>query len=151
MAVLFVFIQYQDLSGYFYSKGSIFREEQVFESSLKSELWDVIAEDYDHMFYMGYNVNRKHIFAFTAHNKLTINENYVARADTINIEALKWHTWEQLNNGLADSNYVYIFEAIPEHLIHDNKLYVYIADDMILGFADEIENVENMNGVIRLQ
>jgi hypothetical protein len=150
MAALLVLVQFADQYPYLSAKGYIFRKEQVYETSMQSEIWDVIARDYDHFFYMDNVVYDTHIVVFTSRNHLTISESYVARKDRVAIDALKSFTWEQLVSGAARTDTVYLFNGVPELLIQEDLLVVYLVDDLIIGVADEIENAENMYGVIRI-
>ena len=147
IAIMLIFIQYQDQSGYYYAKGEFFRNEQVYVTDLQSDIWGIIASDYEHLMYVGYTVNRNSILKFAVHNGLTVNDTYLARKDIGAIEAVKIHTWEQINDGITRDDMVYIFETIPVEIVADRKLYVYTADGMILGFARELINAQSMAGV----
>jgi len=114
---------------------------------LKSEIWDVIARDYKHMFYTSTGYKMDVVLYFASYNGLTMNDIYLARQNVSSVEDHKENTWEMLNNGFADGDTVYIFNSIPEHLIINNTLAVYVADDMIIGVAAEIENTKYMRGV----
>jgi hypothetical protein len=150
MAVILVFVQSVDISGYFVSKGRFFKEEHVYEVELKSDIWDIIARDYKHIVYVN-NAHRMYeVLIFASYNGLTMNDTYLARQNVSDVEAHKATTWEMLNNGIADPDTVYVFYGIPEHLIVDNTLVVYIVDDMIIGVAQEIENAEQLRGVERV-
>jgi len=150
VAVLLVFVQFVDQYPYLSAKGYIFREEQVFESSLQSELWDAIAPDYDHIVHLNAFMNHKHVSVYAVRNHLTVNNAYVARQDLISIEDYQEYQWLLLLDGLPEKNTIYIFTIIPENLIDENLLFVYLVDEMIIGVANEIENAESMSGVIRL-
>jgi len=150
IASVLVCIQCIDISGYFIAKGEIFRNRQVYETNMTSEIWNTVARDFDHVVYLDHTVNRDHVFIFASHNGLTVNDTYLARKDTIRIEAFKRETREMLYRGIAEYDKIYIFGTVPEELIIDNKLVVYMVDDMIIGFAKEVENAEYMSGVVRI-
>jgi len=148
IVILLLVVQVVDLSGYHRSMGEVFRVKQTYESSLKSELWDVISRDYDHIFYTGGPVNRDHVSFFAARNKMTVNDTYLARKDVTAIETLKGITLDELHNGYARTDTVYVFETLPVQLFIENVLAVYIVDGMILGVANEIEGAAGMVGVV---
>ncbi|MCL2819403.1 MAG: DUF6311 domain-containing protein [Oscillospiraceae bacterium] len=150
MALILIVVQFADLSGYFYAKGEIFRKEQVYITDLQSDIWDTIAQDYSHLVYTGATVNRSSILKFAVHNGLTVNDTYLARKDVAAIEANKHNTLIKLYEGNAENDMVYIFETVPEDLILDNKLFVYIANGMILGFASEIYNADMIADVTQI-
>jgi hypothetical protein len=147
MLLILVFIQYQDMSLYFERKGTLFREERVWETSLKSDMWDVIASDFDHLFYLEDSDNLFPILRFVAQNQLTINDTYLARKETLSINTLKLETMNNLHDGIAEDNMVYFFQTMPMPLIINNILYVYEFDGIIAGFAYEIEDAKFMDGV----
>jgi len=150
MAILLVFVQFVDVSEYADKKGKFFREEHVWESPLRSEMWDVISNDYEHLFYVHRVSHMYSVLEFAVRNGLTVNDTDRARKDIDAIEEFKLDTMDQLIIGNADIDTVYIFDILPEQLIRDNKLFVYLVDGMILGFTAEIPNAENMSGVTRV-
>ena len=145
MAVILVLVQFADISGYFFNKGRFFREEHVYEKSLKSEIWDVIARDYTHLFYVDGVTNMIPILVFASHNGLTLNDTYLARQNVETVETHKALIREMLYNGVVEDNKVYIFDRIPELLINETILFVYIVDGVIIGVTREIENAERIN------
>ena len=144
-----VFVQYQDMSGYFERKGAPFREVHIWETNLKSEMWGVIANDFNHLFYTSAVTNMNPILRFAAQNQLTVNDTYLARINSVAIAALKQDTLNMLSNGFVENNKVYIFQNAPAYLIFRNILYIYEFDGIIAGFARKIDNAEQMEGVVR--
>ena len=151
IAVILVLIQYQDVTGFMWSKGENFRKEQVYVTDLQSELWDNIARDFNHMFYVGGTVNRDSILKFAVHNGMTVNDTYLARKDIGGIEAYKNHVLNELHEGHTEPDFVYIFEDIPADLILRETLYVYMVNGMIIGTASRIENAEYIADVIQIR
>jgi uncharacterized membrane protein len=152
IVVCLLFVQAYDMSGYFYHKGELYRNEQVWETNMTSEMWDIISRDYDHFFYITVTMNMYPVLRFAAENRMTVNDTYLARRDAVSIDTLKVQTWQDLHDGKAADDTVYIFRTVDEivPLVEDNLLYVYVFDDMIAGFATEVENAESIEGVILL-
>jgi|GEM_PF-560679 len=156
--IILVAVQYQDLSNYFEDKGSNFREVQVWESDLKSDMWHTIASDYRHLFFVdpvdfvdpvnATEVNQ--IKRFTSNNRLTQNDAHFARKDANLIYNLQIETRKMLYEGLAQDNYVYIFQTPPTRLIFSELLHVYVFDGIIAGFANEIASAVQMEDVVSL-
>jgi hypothetical protein len=154
--VVLVVVQYWDMSDFFYAEGGRFREEFVWETNLRSEMWDIIARDYSHFFYT-YDIQdmnpdlrfgkMNHILKFAVENDMTVNDAFLTRRDAEAIEALRRETLERLSKGYVQYDKVYIFYDFPVQLILSNTLFVYKVDRVIVGFASEKENAENMEGV----
>ena len=148
MLVVLVFVQYQDMSDYFERKGSRFREESVWETNLESEMWSVIASDFDHLFYTDGIINMYPVLRFAAQNQMTVNDTEIARKDYDLIGSLISETWSNLHDGITEDNKVYFFQTMPVQLILNHRLFVYEFDGIIAGFSREIETAKYMDGVI---
>ena len=153
MSVL-VLVQFQDVHDSFRSQGKYFRKQQTYETNLKSDMWNVIASDYKHLFLFSEpheNLSLYYALAkFAVNNGLTINDFYLARKPYKKINPLKEKTLENLNNGHADHDTVYLYKDVPEQLILDKTLFVYEFDGIIAGFTKEIKNAKQINGVVRI-
>ncbi|MCL2009496.1 MAG: DUF6311 domain-containing protein [Synergistaceae bacterium] len=151
---ILAFVQFQDMANYFNAKGAYFRQEQKWETNLKSGMWSIIAKDYKHLFYDG-SVENLHgnvlsVAKFAVENKITVNDFHLARKDWRAIEAYKRSTLDRLSNGRAENDTVYFFSGLPEPSTF-RDLFFYQFDGMTAGFSKQIENAEHMQGVTLIE
>lgn len=120
--VICFFIQMVDFIPVFKEKSYLFKEEKIYESTLKSDVWQDYAEKYEHiMFYaplwdlylypdIAYNFE-----VYAKENNMTLNGTYFSRDMSDKINPLTYERFEMLRNGTAEDDTLYVFPGeIPK-------------------------------------
>jgi hypothetical protein len=109
---IFAVFQYIDLSGFFTSKGSSFQNKTEWQNELSSSEWNSIIIRKKHIVFVEGTTDKLYSFLDLAiKNKLTINDSYLARKNTAQIENNKTTEITLIHDGKANKDTIYIFET----------------------------------------
>ena len=112
--------------------------EEYYAGGMRSEFWQLAAESNQHIEIIPTEYY-EHLALYGAHHQMTVNSGWFGRADYQGMEDLATQTWNELNNGMADAQTLYIFSerayftSAREKLSKD--MYVCEIDDYMLAFA----------------
>ena len=114
--------------------------EEYYAGGMRSEFWQLAAETNRHIVIIPTEYY-EHIVLYGAHHNMTVNSGYFGRADYQAMEDLATKTWDDLRNGTADQNTLYILSETEymttarEQLAE--KMYVCEIDDYVVLFSKE--------------
>lgn len=130
-------IQVLDLQGYMKGKHDIFTSKQTYNTTLHSEFWDNIKDDYDNIVFLDSDdilEKQENLYAFAnyaSENNMTLNTFYFARR-YLEIDNTLVDYMEKLSNGEFDDRTIYIFN---NQIINKNlySLTFYNVDGYLIG------------------
>lgn len=122
------------------------------ESMLLSEVWEEVAEDYQHIVFLTRNgeaddklvseylgINKVFsIMKYAADNGMTLNDGYVSRRDIKAINQTKEQYWTGLLNGDPKEDSIYIFCDVPYDI--EVCLHLYYTDELVVGVPKPFKN-----------
>lgn len=138
-----------------------FRADEVTQrnaaSMLTSPVWDEIAKGYGKIVFIPYGGQYDEkmvndylgtdmvfsIMEYAADNGMLLNDGYVSRRDIDSINKTKQQHWEMLLAKAPEEGTVYIFYDIPYDAA--DGLHLYYIDDLLIGLAEPLDNVEEFN------
>lgn len=136
--VLFVcvLVQMFDISGKLSGQRNTFAKEVVYESPLKSDIWEQISEnkDFAHIVWVSHNIDNNgimHIAKYAYDNGLTMNNYYFARGINVNENTKK-------SLEASDKSCLYLFRSDETEGIEAYGFKLYEADGYILGTVEAI-------------
>jgi len=135
---VFLLIQWVDLKPWFVSKGNRYKTKITWQTELPSPIWDNLAKEYMHIFFMGNYAKLYSFLDLAGIYKITVNDAYLARTNPQMINDNKQKEAEYLiNNGPKDDT-VYIFQDMEQaSLFKETGLYFYIIDEVIIGIDSD--------------
>jgi hypothetical protein len=140
----FLLIQWVDLKPWFITKGNGFKTKVTWQTELSSPLWDNLANEYKHIFFLG---DWKKLYSFldlAADHDMTVNDAYLARKNSNLINENKQEETEYLMNGESKNNTIYVFQNAEQTMpFKDKNLFFYIIDDVIIGIDSEKNYLSN--------
>jgi len=143
-------IQWADLKPWFVSKGNQFKTKLTWQSELSSPIWDNLASDYKHIFFMGdctFMGDYKKLFSFldlTGNYKLTVNDSYLARKNERKINENKQKEALYLLENGPRNDMVYIFKDEEQaFLFKETGINVFIVDDVVIGIDSKKTYLDN--------
>lgn len=130
-------LQLFDLSGKLKGQHNTFAQEAVYESPLKSDIWQQLSENeaFEHIVWVSHNIDNNgimHVAWYAYENGLTMNNYYFARGINVNENTKK--SLEE-----KDKSCIYLFRGDETQGIEDYGLNLYEADGYILGTVDAAE------------
>ena len=150
MAILFlsVIIQMTDIFPVLYDKNSMFAQKYVYESSLKSLLWDEFGErgfrkiqflscrpeSEDHTTYAYLGLQVMHDLAYYgSKNNMKLSNYYIAREDLGESNKIKHTIWKELLEQRADRDSLYIFPEYPDEIVFQKNFRLEEIDHIWVG------------------
>lgn len=133
-----VFLQIFDISAKLKGQRKTFGSEAVYESPLKSGLWERLSkkEGFEHIVWASQNFDNNdimHLAKYAYDNGLTMNNYYFARGINVNE-----NTKKSLEN--PDRSCIYVFGGEDMHVNpQEYGLSLYEADGYIVGLAESID------------
>jgi hypothetical protein len=132
-------IQYMDLRAYFSDKGSRYKQRIEWQTNLPSTQWNDLAKNHRHICFMqgtffeqSYEKLYSLMYISAVYN-LTINDSYLARKNTFEIDGYKKAEGIRIRNGEARNDTIYVFETLEEADFYAAYLHIYQIDDVIIG------------------
>ncbi|MDR2601317.1 MAG: DUF6311 domain-containing protein [Spirochaetaceae bacterium] len=125
--------QYYDLNSWFKTKGAYFKAPVIWRTELKSPEWDVFARDCKHIIFLS---DYSKIYSFldlAVKYNLTVNDAYLARKNSGQIEAYKQEELERILNGEARDDAVYIINDDERASLLKGRLSLFLIDGLIAG------------------
>lgn len=134
--VLCTLVQMFDISGKLSGQRNTFAKEVVYESPLKSDIWEQLSENKDlaHIVWVSHNIDNNgimHVAKYAYDNGLTMNNYYFARGINVNENTKK-------SLEAPDKSCLYLFRSDETEGIGAYGLYLYEADGYILGTVEAI-------------
>lgn len=134
--ILCTLVQLFDISGKLKAQRNTFAGETVYESPLKSDVWEQLSENdsLKHIVWVSHNIDNNgimHIAKYAYDNGLTMNNYYFARGINVNE-----NTKQSLAN--PDVSCLYIFRSDETEGIETYGLNLYEADGYIVGTVQSI-------------
>ena len=141
---IFLLIQWVDLKPWFVSKGNHYKTKVTWQSKLSSPVWDNLANEYKHIFFMGDHIKSYSFLDLTGNHKITVNDTYLARTNTRMINENKQKEAVYLiNNGPKDDT-VYIFQDKEQaSLFKETGIHFFIIDEVIIGIDSKKNYLDN--------
>lgn len=133
---LCAFLQIFDISGKLRGQRNTFEKEVTYKSPLESDVWARLSDQdgFEHIVWVSHNIDNNgimHIAKYAYDNGLTMNNYYFARGINVNE-----NTKKSLEN--PDESSIYIFRGDETEGIEAFGLYLYEADEYIVGTVAEI-------------
>jgi hypothetical protein len=133
-----LFVQYIDICGWFTSKGNGFKTRVEWQTELSDAAWALLADNYNHIFFMGGYLKLFSFLDYTAAYNMTVNDTYLARKNHKAINTHKQREMEYLKNNGPRDDTIYIFESKEQAVLCKRSgLYLYIVDDIVIGIHSE--------------
>jgi hypothetical protein len=116
---VYLLIQWADLKPWFVNKGDGFKTRVTWQTKLSSPAWDNLANDYQHIFFLGNPLivnghftieNSFYFLDLAANNKMTVNDAYLARTNSDKIHKNKQNEMAYLTNNEPRDDTIYIFQ-----------------------------------------
>lgn len=131
------FVQIFDISGKLQGQHRTFANETTYESPLKSDVWTRLSKKggFEHIVWVSHNIDNNgimHIAKYAYDNGLTMNNYYFARGINVNE-----NTQRSLEN--PDKSCIYLFRGDETEGIEAYGLYLYEADEYVVGTVEEID------------
>jgi hypothetical protein len=140
----FLVIQWVDLKTWFVSKGNSFKTKITWQSELPSLVWEKLANEYKHIFFIKDYQKLYSFLDLTADHGMTVNDAYLARTNSHLINENKQEETEYLMNGESKNNTIYVFQDAEQTMpFKDKNLFFYIIDDVIIGIDSKKSYLSN--------
>jgi hypothetical protein len=130
---LLLLVQYADLQDWFNEKGGGFKTRSIWQTELQSPEWKTFARKYKHIFFLG---NYEKLYSFldlAVRNNMTVNDVYLARKNSAQIEAGKKEEIESILSGRAGRDMIYIIQDDDQADLLKGYLAVSVIDGTIVG------------------
>jgi len=128
-----IVLQYYDLKDWFNTKGSSFKTKYQWETELPSPEWASLAHNYKHIVFLKDYTRLNSFLDLAAKNNLTVNDAYLARKNTKEIEAHKQVYLEDLQKGEASPDTIYIFSDAEAAKDYSGVLDIFNLDGVSAG------------------
>jgi hypothetical protein len=141
---IILLIQWVDLKPWFISKGNGFKTKVTWQTELSSPVWDKLANEYKHIFFMGDYIRLYSFLDLAGNHKITVNDAYLARKNQRMINENKQKETEYLVNGESRNDTIYVLQDEEQALfLREKGLLIYIIDDVIIGIDSEKTYLDN--------
>jgi hypothetical protein len=136
-------IQYCDLKDFFTDKGNRFKQKTTWQTELSSGNWNTLAVKYRHVFFFYRDVAKQEgrLYSFldmAVRHKLTVNDSYLARKNSIQIEDNKNEEKARIYKGEADGDTIYVFETPGDAAPFVDYLHLYLLDGIAIGLKEPL-------------
>jgi hypothetical protein len=138
-------IQYCDLKDFFTDKGNRFKQKTTWQTELSSGDWNTLAAKYRHIFFFDgeFEKQEKHgrLYSFldmAIRHKLTVNDSYLARKNSVQIEGNKNDEKARIYKGEADGDTIYVFETPGDAAPFADYLHLYLLDGIAVGLKEPL-------------
>ncbi|MDR2730793.1 MAG: DUF6311 domain-containing protein [Treponema sp.] len=141
---VFLLIQWFDLKPWFVSKGNEYKTKVTWQTELSSPVWDKLAYEYKHIFFMGGYTRLYSFLDLAGNHKITVNDAYLARKNQriINDNKQKEAVY-LINNGPRDDT-IYVFQDKEQaSLFKEAGIHFFIVDDVIIGINSKKTYLDN--------
>ena len=129
-------IQWADLGYWFVNKGADFKTITTWQTELASPAWADLANDYEHIFFMGDYIKLYSFLDLAANYKMTVNDAYLARTNRKMINENKQKEKEYLTDNGPKDDTVYIFQNEEQALLFKDNgrdIHFFLIDDVFIG------------------
>lgn len=145
-----IIIQICDLTNMVKIQNNHFANRVEYVSELKSPFWTEISKmNYRHIVFLKDTVpNNTYLWSlcdYSANNKITLNDGYIARKDTDAVKNIKKQYLQNLQDGISEEDVIYIF-GFDKNIIYSLKDYplnYYNVDGVIIGVKEKIPNMND--------
>lgn len=148
-------LQVVDLQGILFFRRNVGDTQMYNEAEynvLQSNVWEELAEKYSHIVLVEKNslVHKNYVDSFSLADfavdyGLTINNFPAARPNDERVNNSIAKIYENLEQGLAEDDVIYIFGNRFELLSKDLKLNLYLIDNLVIGVKGTIDGLEKLN------
>jgi hypothetical protein len=112
-------------------------------NKLKSDLWNKYFLNYKHICFMGEKPYDDVLGVFGIKHGMTINDFYMARKNTANIQKIKNDNETYIKEGNVDKETIYVFNNIDSIIKGAVHIQYYCIDGYIVGVSDRNDGLEN--------
>ena len=135
MSVLLL-IQWVDLGYWFVTKGKDFKTTTTWQTELASPVWNNLANDYKHIFFMGDYTKLNSFLDLSGNHKMTVNDAYLARTNQKTINEYKQKEKEYLTNNGPRDDTIYVFQDKEQVSLFSEAgkaIHFFLIDDVFIG------------------
>jgi len=135
---IFLLIQWLDLKPWFVSKGNQFKTKVTWQTELSSPVWDKLANEYKHIFFIGDYTKLNSFLDLAGNHKITVNDAYLARTNQRMINDNKQKETEYLVNKGPRDDTIYVFQDNEQaSLFIEMGIHFFTINDVIIGINSD--------------
>jgi len=148
-------IQISDIYSILIEKNRTFDVVKEYDSNLKSDVWEKLSnKGYKNIIMMDNKIvnNRSDLWSISKYavdNNMTINNCYLARADSEAINNTKLNYIEDLEKGIAKDKSIYLFYDTSAILKKAYPLNCYYIDNLVVGLNEKLDNIKEYDYIIQ--
>jgi len=144
---VFLLIQWVDLKLWFVSKGNGYKTKVTWQSELSSPVWNNLANEYKHFFFMGDYTKLYSFLDLAGNHKITVNDAYLARTNARMINENKQKEAVYLINKGPRDDFIYVFQDKEQaSLFKETGIHFFLIDEVIIGINTDKPYLSDQNG-----
>jgi hypothetical protein len=141
---IILLIQWVDLKPWFTNKGNGYKTKVTWQTELSSPVWENMANEYKHIFFMGDYVKLNSFLDLAGNHKITVNDAYLARPNSKTINDNKQREAEHLISSGTRDDTIYVFQDIESaSKFKGAGINIFIIDEVIIGIDSKKTYLDN--------
>jgi hypothetical protein len=137
-------IQWADIGPWYVNKGNIFKTRVTWQTELPSPAWNNLVNDYEHIFIAGNAPKMNSFLALAAKNKVTVNDTYLSRSNTIKVNENKKNELSFLmDNGPRDDTIYVFWDEEQAFMYRESGIHLFVIDGVHIGINSNKVYLDN--------